>query len=121
MRSLARITALDFQNIPPSVWTSQISIESEEGRASTSSREEIAAKLPARVHEYRLKEPCCPFLHGSTFGKRLLYVGDTCCVHEAFMACYFAESVTMVVEEERGDGSENVVQEFQVSAGRACH
>ena len=69
-------------------------------------RDEIALRLPPVVQELRRKSPWCPFLHGSTLGKRMLYLGDSCCVHEAFMSCATAESVVMVAER-RGEGNED--------------
>ncbi len=35
----------------------------------------------------------------------MLYLGDSCCVHEAFMSSALAESVVMIAER-RGEGNE---------------
>ena len=67
-------------------------------------RDEIALRLPPLVQDLRKRSPGCPFLHGSTLGKQMLYLGEPCCVHEAFMSCAFAEKVVMIAER-RADGS----------------
>jgi arsenite methyltransferase len=76
------------------------------GIGSTSSRDDIASRLPLLIQDLRKRSLGCLFMHGSTLGKRILYLGDTCCLHEAFMSCSFAKQILLIGEIGHSEGME---------------